>query len=39
MCAVYNGVQISRKNVDHKLSYDNFYALGLIDSFSGNRCY
>ena len=38
MCAAYNGSS-SKKNIDHKLSYDHFYALWLIDSFSGNRRY
>ena len=31
--------KVPRKNIDHRLSYDHFYALRLIDSFSENRRY
>ena len=36
--AAYNG-ESPRKNIDHRLSYDHFYAFRLIDSFSENRRY
>ena len=39
MYAAYNGESSKKKDIDHRLSYDHFYALRLIDSFLENRHY
>ena len=36
LCVLNTMVHVSRKNIEHKPSYDYVYALGLIDSFFGS---
>ena len=35
--AEYNGASF-KENIEHKWSYDHFYSLGWIESFSENSC-